>query len=416
MTPLSALLGREFRTGPDMEPTSLRRVISLPLLILYGLGTMLGAGIYALIGEVAGEAGVLAPWSFVAAAVLAGLTGLSFAEFSSRLPKAAGEAAYVNAGFPGAPLALIVGLLVATSGVVSAGVMLDSFVGYSGAFFAAPAWLKTLSLTLFIGAVAAWGIAESLAIVALVTVLEVGALLVVVTLGIAAPTHDVPMPTTAGNLVGVLSGTVLAFYAFIGFEDMVNVAEEVRRPRRTVPIAIFVSIGVAAALYAVVAIVAVRVVSTDALAASPEPMALILSSVSSIPPIWMNAVAIVALVNGALVQVVMASRVLFGLADRNLLPKSYAVVNQRTKTPLRATLLVCLLIFAASAMLPLGTLAKLTSLVLLIVFTLINIALIRVKRRKSEDGQAFEVFEFLPWIAAIGTSGLAVVSMVSLVR
>lgn len=405
-----------------MTDASLRRSLSLPLLTLYGVGTMLGAGIFALIGEVAAQAGAAAPWSFAVAAGLAGLTGASFAEFSSRYPKAAGEAVYVAAGFSNARMPVVVGLLIVASGVVSAGVMVESFIGYAASLIPGPGALKLLAAGVVITAVASWGITESAVVIAAITVLEVGALVMVIALGVtaepvAADVHGVARGGGLGVVSGVVSGAVLAFYAFIGFEDMVNVAEEAQRPRRTMPIAILTSLSVAAALYALVATTAVRVVAIEDLAASREPMSVVFSAVSALSPAWMSAIAIIAIVNGALVQVVMASRVLFGLARQGWLPRWWGVVNARTRTPLRATILVGACVVIAAAALPLAALAHLTSLFLLIVFALVNSALIRVKRAGADAGDGlFLIPIWVPWLGAIATSAFAGLSVWGLVR
>lgn len=401
----------------ENTPVQLKRTVSAPLLVLYGLGTMLGAGIYALIGEVTAVSGIYAPLSFLVAAVLAGLTGASFAELSSRYPKAAGGAVYVAAGFSSRRLPLVIGLLIVGSGVVSSGVMFRSFVGYAQEFGDFPKWMGFVALTVAIGGIAAWGVRISVTAVAVITAIEGSVLLLIIGLGVVSE----PVPQTASSaapfdLIAVFAGAVLAFYAFIGFEDMVNLAEEVKRPRRIVPLAILYALFVTALIYAAVVWVAVRVTPLQALSGNQAPMALIFSTVSGWSGAWVSLVAMMAVINGALVQIMMASRVLYGLSRQNLLPALFGTVNTYTRTPVHATTVVSLTIFVLALSFPLGTLAKTTSFFLLIVFTMVNLALIRVKMRGDQDGQEFEVPMVLPCLGALSAAGFAALSLYELLR
>lgn len=395
----------------------LRRVISGPLLVFYGLGTMLGAGIYALIGEVAGAAGIYAPLAFLFAAVIAGLTGVSFAELSSRFPKSAGEAVYVSAGFNSERLSLFVGLMIVASGIVSSGVMFRGFAGYAGEILAFPTWLGFLLLAIAICVVAAWGIAESLIAIAAITIVEAGALIIIIILGFTAE----PIMATAiqsvpsGATAGIVSGAVLAFYAFIGFEDMVNVAEEVKKPRRTMPLAIVLALVVATVIYVAVTWAAVRTTPIALLKYSEAPMTLIFSRLTDISPAWMSAIAMLAVVNGALVQVVMASRVLYGLSKQDLLHDWFGRIMPQTQTPVNATIIVVILVLLSALSLPLATLAQATSFLLLSVFTLVNIALVRLKRRGSnKDG--FNIPILIPYLGAASAAAFAVISLIEIFR
>ena len=229
-----------------VEPAGpgLRRTLSLPMITLYGLGTTIGGGIYVLVGTVAGRAGLYAPLSFVLAAILATFLALTFAELSSRYPKSAGEAVYVSEGLGLQSLATLVGILVVIAGIVSAAALADGFSGYFRILFAVPPWLAVIGIAAVLGLLAAWGIGQAVALAAIITVVEIGGLALVVWAGADAITT---LPSRAAELLppfsavawgGILSGSFLAFYAFIGFEDMVNVAEEVKDVRRTLPLAI----------------------------------------------------------------------------------------------------------------------------------------------------------------------------------
>lgn len=366
---------------------ALKRSLTLGLLTLYGLGTILGAGIYVLVGRVAATAGMYAPLAFVIAALLAGLTGLSYAELSARLPKSAGEAVYVQEGLRRRWLSVVVGLLIVLTGVVSAATIANGFVGYLHVFVAVPDGLAVVVLVLLLGALAAWGITESVVAASLVTLVELGGLAFIIYIG-GAGLVDLPArwpelvpPPAAGVWHGILLGAFLAFYAFIGFEDMVNVAEEVKEPGRTLPLAILIAIVVSTVLYLLVALVAVLALPPAELAASRAPLALIYERATGSPPTLIALVSLFAVVNGALIQIIMSSRVLYGMSREGWLPEALGKVSPVTRTPLAATALVGATVLVLAVALPIVTLAKATSLIVLIVFALVNLALVRIKRR-----------------------------------
>jgi amino acid transporter len=240
---------------------------------------------------------------------------------------------------------------------------------------------------LVLGLIAAWGIAESVILAAVLTLLEIGALILVIWAGrdslaeLPARLPELIPPLAGGAWLGIVSGAVLAFYAFIGFEDMVNVAEEVKDVRRTLPRAIILTLVVTTLLYLALAVVAVLVLPVQELAASEAPVALIYERASGSSAAVVSLIAIVAVLNGALVQVIMAARVLYGLSARAWLPEAFARINPATRTPLVATALVTALILVFALALPLVTLARTTSFVTLVIFAAINLALWRIKGR-----------------------------------
>jgi amino acid transporter len=310
--------------------SELRRSLSLPVLVLYGLGTTVGAGIYALTGKVAGQAGMLTPLSFALASALAAFTAFSFAELGGRLPRSAGEAVYVREGLHAPVLGLIVGLLVVLSGSVSAATISNGFAGYLG---------ELLPVS----------VRESVGVAAVITLVEVGGLVVVIW---AASDHLLELPSRLHELTpgsagwpGVFSASLLAFYAFLGFEDMVNVAEEVKDVRRTLPRAILWTLALTVVLYLALSITCVLVVP-------PEELG-----------------------------VIMASRVLFGLSRDGQILAAFGRVHPRTRTPLLATAAVTALVAVLAAAFELAALAEAAALVTLVVFASVNLALVGLKRR-----------------------------------
>lgn len=389
----------------DTSPT-LKRNLSLPTITLYGLGTTIGAGIYVLVGKVAGSAGMYAPFSFLVASLLAGLTVLSFAEFASRLPKSAGEAIYVHQAFPTRILALIVGLGVAFAGLISSAAISHGFVGYLHEFVEVPDWLAIGLLVVALGAVAAWGITESATIAVIATVIEIGGLLVAIWSGyenladIPARMTELLPPFEAAAWGGIMAGSILAFYAFIGFEDMVNVAEEVRDVERTMPRAVILTLVISAAFYLALALVAVLSLPLDELAASEAPIAALIERKAPGLSKAISVVAIIAVLNGALVQTVMAARVLYGLSTQGWLPRILSSVHPVTRTPLLATAIVAGVILVFALWLPLVRLAEITSYLMLAIFALVNLALWRVKQR--DPPPPLGTFTVPIWVPATG--------------
>lgn len=370
-----------------MTAPALRRRLSFTLLTLYGLGTTIGAGIYVLVGKVADAAGLLAPLSFLVAALLAAFTALSFGELATRYPKSAGEAVYVEAAFGRPGLSCTVGLAVAMVGLISCAAMVSGVVGYLQNLVNLPEWLIVLAVIVLLAAVAAWGIAESVTVAAVLTVLEIGGLLAIIWVGrgifaeAPAAVEGFRANWVSIGWSGVASGAVLAFYAFIGFEDMVNVAEEVRDPTRDYPRAIVMTLVVTALLYVGVSVVSIGAMPLEQLAASTAPLSELFARLTGLPTYGIDALAILAVVNGALIQIIMASRVFYGLASQGWLPAGLGWVNVRTRTPLRATVLAATLVLVLAFALKLVTLARVTSLVTLLIFAMVNLALLRLGRR-----------------------------------
>jgi len=388
------------------QPTQLRRALSLPLITLYGLGTIIGAGIYVLTGKVAGAATMHAPVAFAVAGVVAVFTALSFAELASRYPKSAGEALYVHEGFGRRWLTLAVGLALAVAGMVSAATLANGFVGYLHLFFPAPPWIIICALVAVLGGLAAWGIMESVLVATVTTLIEVGGLLLIVAVAggsfavLPARLPELLPPMQPAAWSGILLGAFLAFYAFLGFEDMVTVAEEVREPRRNMPLAILLATGGATVLYMLIALVAVLSVPPAELAQSEAPLAMIYERATGASPWFIGLIGLVAAINGALIQIIMGSRILYGMSREGWLLRRLDYVHPRTQTPLLTTLIMALGVLLLALWLPLVSLAQATSFILLAVFTLVNLALVRIKRRAAAPAQALSVPLWVPGVAS----------------
>ncbi|MGI9385381.1 MAG: APC family permease [Methyloligellaceae bacterium] len=409
---------RDLATQDDAR--TLKRSLTLPLAVLYGLGVTIGAGIYVLIGATAARAGLYAPAAFVLAALVMAPAAGAFAEFAGRLPVSAGEAAYVRAGFHSGTLSLIVGLMVVAAGSVSAATVSVGSAGYIRDFVDLPDTTIIVAVVFAMGGVAAWGIVQSVSFAALFTLIEVAGLVLIVWSGFAEHPELpqrlpelLPATVDAGAWAGILGAGLLAFFAFIGFEDLVNIAEEVKHPRRTLPWAIFLTLVLTTLIYVLVVAVAVLTVPLGELGASRAPLSLVFAHVTGLSPAAISAIAIVATLNGVIVQIIMASRVIYGLAGQGSLPAALGQVSAVTHTPVVATGLVVLVILVLALAFPLESLAEMTSRITLSIFVLVCAALLKLKIEgvPAPEG-AFVVPGWVPLLGILSCSAFLLTDLV----
>lgn len=396
--------------------TGLARNVNLTLLVLYGLGVTIGAGIYVIIGAAAASAGYYTALAFLIASVIAGLSAFSFAELSTRYPVSAGEAAYIEAGLGWRGVSLLTGLAIALSGCISTATLLQGGTGYLKELLglSGSETLMFLVLLLLVGGLVAWGISQSMIVAAVFTIAEIGGLLAII---FYAPNDPVTMtadllgkaPTFDWQvLFGLSTAVMLAFFAFIGFEDMVNVVEEVRDPDRTMPLAIALTLLITTVLYIWIALIVTTAVSPEELGNSSAPLTLVLQRIAGGGEQVLGLVAIGAVVNGAIIQMVMISRVLYGLANLNHVPAFIAKVNPVTKTPLIATAIAAAAIVIIGLSLELTALATTTSSFTLAAFALVNFSLLRIKRRPDDCHNGFRVPLIVPILGFAASVGFLV--------
>lgn len=389
----------------------LKRSLGLTSLTLYGVGVTLGAGIYVLIGEAAGAAGSLTPLSFLIALFAALFTALSYAELAGRYPMSAGEAVYVQEAFQMPWLSQLVGAAVTFTGLFSAATVLQGFAGYAVSLFSGSQWMMIIIASLVLTGLALWGVKESVWAAAAVTVFEAGGLILIIIL--AAPdalSDPAPYVAPSGAGLGVMAGAAIAFFAFIGFEDIVNMSEETREPTRNVPRAILATMALAGFIYLAVAFVAVRAVPPETLAEVPDPMAEIMRQTGHPGDSAISMIAVVAILNGALINSLMASRVLYGMAKKGLAPAFLGQVNKARQTPHFAVVLVSVVVLALALFFPLSGLARTTSFLTLCVFLLINLALIVLRHRHKAlfSVPIFRAPVFIPYLGVVASAVLAV--------
>ncbi|MFK7793962.1 MAG: APC family permease [Gammaproteobacteria bacterium] len=375
------------------------------MIVLYGLGTTIGAGIYALVGEVASIAGYFAPISFLIASITAGFTAISFAELCGRYPRAAGASLYVKQSFGSERFSTFVGLLVVLAGLVSAAALVNGFVGYLNQFIIIERIMAIVLITILLGGIAIWGIAESVTIASLITIIEIGGIVLIIAVsseGLSSLSSKWTEMIPSADITswsGIYFGSILAFYAFIGFEDMVDVAEEVKNVKRNLPLAILLTLGITTLLYMLLMITALSSLTPTELANSETPLALIYEFHTGEKAFVISIIGMFAIINGALIQMIMASRVLYGLSSRGQLPTVLSNIYQHTQTPLIATIVVTIICLVLALIGRLGSLAEATSLIMLTIFSLVNLALWKIKRLDPEV-EGVKIFPL--WIPITG--------------
>jgi amino acid transporter len=415
----------------DASQPGLKQTLGPWQILLYGLGSMLGAGIYALVGRAADTLGNAIWLAFLVAMIAALLTGLSYACAGSRYPKAGG-AAYVTHRSLGRPwLSYMVGMAVMMSGLTSMATgsqaiaeNLEKAVG-----FALPIKLVAIGLVLLVGGIIYRGMRESMWANIVCTIVETVGLLFIIAVGIrfwgGVNYLETPGDTLEGGLGSgitmalILQGAVLMFFSFIGFEDILNVSEEVKNPRRDIPFGLVGAMILATLIYMAVAITAVSVVPWKELAESKTPLMEVAHRAApwfkGIDSVYIG-ISIFAIGNTALLNYIMGSRLLYGMSRQKLLPAVLSKVHPVRRTPHVA---IAVLFVIVSALILSGSvkqLAESTVLLLLTVFTVVNAGLVVLKLRPGEAKGGFEVPIIIPILGALVCATLIVVRILSAVQ
>jgi amino acid transporter len=337
------------------------------------------------------------------------------------MPTSAGEAAYVRAGLKSTLLARLVGLLVIATAIISAATVSRGSAGYIQVLVDLPFPLIVTVVVLSLGALTARGIWQSVSFAGVMTLIEISGLLLIVGLGAAHTPHLVErLPESWSELngaaawIGIAGAILLAFFAFTGFEGLANIAEEVKQPSRTLPIAIFLTLALVTLLYVLVVWISLVAVPREELAQSTAPLSLVYERVTGASPAVITAIAIAATINGIIVFMVMGSRVIYGMAAQGLLPAPLARVNASTHTPFTATAIVVAAVLMLALAFPIEGLAEASSRITLVIFAFVNAALFKLKI----DGVAAPAGTFVvpTWVPVLGlaTSLALLVSEVAL--
>lgn len=387
--------------------TRLKRSVTGRLLFLFILGDVLGAGVYALVGVIATEVGGAVWLPMLVALVLAMLTAASYAELVTKYPKAGGSAVFAERAYRSPLVSFLVGYCMLAAGVTSAAGLSLAFGGdYLGVFLDVPAVPAAVVFLVLIGLLNARGIKESVRANVVMTVIEVSGLVLVVVLGalvLGRGDGDLgrvgEFPPGVSVASGVLAASLLAYYSFVGFETSANVAEEVRDVRRVYPRALFGALLVAGVVYLLVGLAASIVLAPDELAGSSGPLLEVVRAADmGVPDRLFSAVALIAVANGALLTMIMSSRLVFGMAEQGLLPRPLARVLPERRTPWVAIVVTTLVAIALTLTGDLGELANTVVLLLLFVFLSTNTAVL-VLRRDEVAADHFRVWAVVPVLA-----------------
>jgi amino acid transporter len=396
--------------GREQQP-KLARTMGLWALILYGVGDMLGAGIYGLVGKAAGMMGNAVWLAFGASMIAAMLTGFSYACIGSRYPRAAGAAFVTQHAYRRAYLSYIIGLSVAASGLTSMATGARVLGGYAQRFgVGLPIEVIATVFLLLLALVVFWGIRQSTWMNIICTLVEVGGLVLIIAVGLRfwGGVNYLEFPAEraddgAGALVLLtLNGAVLTFFSFIGFEDILNVSEEVKEPRRTVPLGLVGALGVATVIYMAVSITAVSVVPYQTLGASNAPLEdVAMTAAPWLPRGTFAVIAMFAVANTALLNYVMGSRLLYGMSSQGLLPRLLGKVHVKRRTPHVAIAVLLIVVLTLVFVGTIQPLAEATAMLLLMAFVVVNAALVVLMYRPGEPKGAFEVPVIVPVLGAL---------------
>ena len=372
----------------DADKIGLQRVLGLLEVTASGVGIIIGAGIYVLLGPATAVAGGTVWAAFLLAAILCGLTGLSYAELSSMFPRAGGEYEYARQVAP-EPVAFVVGWTMTGGLVIAAAAISLGFARYLQSFVDLPVRVGAWGLLVVVGLIELVGIRRASWLVVALGAVQVGGLVVVIVSGLG---HLGETDLLAGNgFDGIVGGAALVFFAFIGFDEVITLAEETRNPSRTVPKALMLALGLSAALYAMVAVAAVSVLPPDELGRSSRPLADVVTHVLGPSAVrGMAMVAVLNTINTTLLVVTAASRLVFGMADRGSLPGRLRGVNRRG-APWVAVVVVCC---GAAVFVGVGNLTAIagaTDFAVYVVFLAVNVVLIVLRVRRPDVDRPFKV-------------------------
>jgi basic amino acid/polyamine antiporter, APA family len=425
----------------------LKRNVNLFQALMYGVGLILGAGIYVLIGDVAAVAGNALWVSFAIAALIATLTGLSYAELSSMFPKAAAEYSFVKNAFRNNLSAFVVGWLITFVAIASAAAVAIGFAGYLGVFVpGVDRMLLAIGLVLILSFVNFVGIRESAWLNTAFTLIELAGLAIIVIAAVMMGSfshvdyYELPRSTEAPIAIGagaVLAGTALAFFAFFGFENLANIAEETKNAVKTIPKALILSIAITTGIYMLIALSAIALVGWESLSTSSAPLALAAEKAfGATGSIILSLVALFATSNTVLMMLVAGSRIMFGMARDKALPSKISDVHTLTRTPWVSVVLIMLTTVAVILLSGgiIAAVAKAAVFIIFLVYAVVNLALIWLRYRHPTLQRPFRSplsigwfpllaglgfvtslamltqFDFVSIVAGIITVGLGVVS------
>jgi len=373
--------------------SELKRHIGLFQLTMYGVGLILGAGIYVLIGEAVGFAGDSVWIAFVLGSSVALFAGFSYAELSSIFPKAAAEYVFIKNAFKSNFFAFLIGWLTSITSIITAATVSLGFGGYFAEFVDVPIIISAIGLLVVLSIVNFVGIRESAWTNTIFTLIEASGLILIIVIGFTfANPEPVNYLESPSGFTGVVIAFVLIFFAFIGFEDMANIAEEVKKPKKTIPRAIILSVLISGMIYVLVSLAVVRVVNWEELATSVAPMALVAErGLGSGANILLSSIALFAITNTVLITLVAGSRMFYGMAREKVFPQILKRVHFKTKTPWIAVIVILVASIAFTLIGDIVIVANIAVFAIVITFASINLAVIVLRYTEPDIERKFRV-------------------------
>ncbi|MBN2203086.1 MAG: amino acid permease [Candidatus Aenigmarchaeota archaeon] len=387
----------------------LRRSLSLLEVCVYGVGIILGAGIYALIGEGSLVAGNALWLSFLIGAVIAGMSGLSYAELGSMFPKEAAEYIYSKKAFRNNIIPFIIGWTTIFTGIIAASTVAIGFGGYFSALTGLNPLISAICLVLLLSFINFYGIEESAKINLVFTAIELLGLLLIIILG-AEFLGSVDYFYSPTGMTGIFSAATLVFFSFLGFEDIVNVSEETENPKKVIPKALMISLAVTTIIYILVAMATVSILPWNVIGASSAPLADVAESAMPGSSTLLSIVAIFATANTVLIQLIVCSRMIYGMSkEKSSLPKFLSTIHKKRKTPWIAAL-VCMVFSIALIFLgDIKIVAEVTNFGSFMIFLSVNMSVILLRYKEPKIKRVFKVplnigkFPILPFVSMLFT-------------
>lgn len=395
----------------EKKTPHLRRKVKLFALTMYGVGNILGAGIYALIGQVVGITGNMSWFSFILAAVIGALTGLSYAELSAMYPKSAAEFVYTEEAFKIRIISFLLGWIIIFSGLFSATTVAFGFAGYLASLIGIPSNLIIIpigiALIIILSIINYIGIKTSTFANIIFTLIEAAGLIFIIIIGIPhfGSVNYIELPL-GSSFFAIFSSIALIFFAYIGFEDIANIAEEVKNPAKNLPRSIIYSLIITTILYVLTAISVVSVLDYATIASSQEPLATVaFEAIGPIGSYIISFIALFATANTVLIMLIVTSRMMYGMARDKALPISLSKISKKHKTPTISVFVTMVLVIGMFFLGGIEPVARATVFGVLINFILVNISLIALRKKNPEIERPFKLkpsVKFIPIIALLG--------------
>lgn len=371
--------------------TKLNRSLSLTECVFYGVGSILGAGIYVLIGKTAGPAGNLTWLAFLIASVCALFTALSYAELTTLFPKAGGEYVYAREAF-GKPIGTVLGFIITLNGIVTGAAVSVGFAGYFNDLTGTSFGFVPMGILALIFLVNAAGVRHSSVVNIIFTLIEVGGLVLVIVCGSNMLGKVDLLELPPDGLNGLFTASALAFFAFVGFEEIVKLAEETHEPEKNIPRALFLTTAIVIVIYELVAISAVSAVPAEQLAESQSPLAdVVRSRIGQTGIITISAIALFSTANTILSNMLGSSRILFNMSGETKGMKFLSRLSDRRKTPVAALILILGVMIAFSLIEDIEIIARIATTFIFITFLGVNLSVIVLRFRRKKLKRAYRV-------------------------